>query len=482
MEAMAIILRRKASLAAILVFSILASMRPVCAQQVPGQAFPALGEPAAPVSGLGAVGGVPGQIFNYGVDAGVGETDNVNLTHSDKVSQTLALADADIDIDQQRRLFSVDAKGTFNYLDYLQGAYSPELIGRFDGLGRISLIPGTLRWVVQDDFGQAQVDPFAAVTPTNRENINYLSTGPDLYLRLGSVGFVDMTGRYARTEYQVSPFDGQLLIGSIAVGRFLSSGSSLSVDGSAERSLFANTVLNNDYTRSSAYGDFEAQGFRTELGVNLGGTKVTQGTESITGPLAKLKLSRKLSAAAKLTFTAGRAITDGSTSFSSLQSGAISTIGTVGGAGATGAVSTAPAPQTTANYTVTYTSLNWQYTRNRTTVSASGQWERDTYDGQPSLDLARETAQFSIERQLNRHFSAQLLGSLYRTDYAHTDYAETDGFLGFGITFREQKGLEIRLRYDHASRIASGLGAGSNYGANIVFLTVGYGSKPRPAS
>jgi Putative beta-barrel porin 2 len=480
MEAMAMLLRRKASLSAISVLSILAHARPVSAQDAQVAAPSGLG-PQSPLAS--PVGAVPGGILNYGVDAGVGETDNVFLTHTDKVSQTLAVADADIDIEQQRRLFSVDAKGTFSYLDFLQGAFSPELIGRFDGLGRISLIPGTLRWVVQDDFGQAQVDPFAPVTPTNRENINYLSTGPDLYLRLGSVGFVDMTARYGRTEYQVSPFDSDLLLGSIAVGRYLSSGSSLSLDGSAQRVLFANTVQNTDYTRSSAYGDFEAQGARTELSANLGATKVTEGTGSLTGPLAKLKLSRKLSAAAKLTFTAGRDITDGSTSFSNLQSGAISTIGTVvGGAGATGAVSTAPAPVTSSNYTVTYASLNWQYTRNRTTVSASGQWEKDSYDGLPLLDLDRETAQFSIDRQLDRHFSAQLQGSLYRTDYSHTDYAETDGFLGLGITFREQRGLEIRLRYDHESRIAAGLGAGSNYGTNIVFLTVGYRPKPKSAS
>ena len=67
---MAIILRRKASLPAILVFSILAPVRQVCAQQGPGQAWPAVGTPAAPVNSLGVVGGVPGQIFNYGVVKG----------------------------------------------------------------------------------------------------------------------------------------------------------------------------------------------------------------------------------------------------------------------------------------------------------------------------------------------------------------------------------------------------------------------------
>src|SRR5579864_7227836 len=117
--------------------------------------------------------------LNYGVDAGVGETDNVNLS-SDKTSQTLAVADVDFSLQEQRRLFDVNATGAFSYLDFLQGAYSPELIGRFDGLARFALIPERLIWVLQDDFGQAQIDPFASVTPTNRENINYLSTGPDL--------------------------------------------------------------------------------------------------------------------------------------------------------------------------------------------------------------------------------------------------------------------------------------------------------------
>ena len=133
------LLRQKASLA-VIAFSILALVRPVWAQEALGQTQPAVGAQSPLASD--PAGAVPRQVLNYGVDAGVGETDNVNLAPTDKVSQTLAVADADIDIDQQRRLFSVDAKGSFNYLDFLQGAYSPELIGRFDGLGTGESHPG----------------------------------------------------------------------------------------------------------------------------------------------------------------------------------------------------------------------------------------------------------------------------------------------------------------------------------------------------
>jgi hypothetical protein len=437
MERMAMPVRRKPSLIVIPILSILAHAPAIYAQTL-----------------------------NYGVDVGIGESDNITLVAADKTSQTMAVAHLDFALRQQTRLFNLDAKADFSYLDFLQGAYSPELIGRLDGLGRIALIPEKVTWVFQEDFGQAQIDPFTPVTPTNRENINYVSTGPDLNLRLGALGFLDVTARYVRTDYQVSPYNSNRLLGSIVLGVPLSALSSVSLAGSAERVLFANTVVNTDFNRSSVYGHYELQGARTELTVNLGVTKVDQGSQSLTGPLAKLQLSRKLSSAAKLTFTAGRDLTDASTSFSNLQAGAIGTIGT------------APAAVSSENYTVTYASVGWQYARNRTTFGLSGQWEKDSYDGQPQLDLTRTAAEFNIERKLTRALTAQLLGSLYRTDYANVDYTGTDGLVGAALIFREGRGLEFRLRYDHASRVVAGNGSG--YAENRVFLTVGY--RPRNAA
>jgi hypothetical protein len=180
----------------------------------------------------------------------------------------------------------------------------------------------------------------------------------------------------------------------------------------------------------------------------------------------------------KLTFTAGRDITDAGASFSSLQSGAVSTPGTAQAVGASAAVGTAPAPQTSANYTVTYASLNWDYAFSRTIVAASGQWERDSYNGLPALDLERVTAQFTLTRKLTARFTAQVLASLYRTDYSHIDFAETNALAGVMLSFQAPRGLLVRLRADHTSQIASG--GAINYADNRVFLTVGYQSPKTP--
>ncbi len=415
--------------------------------------------------------------FKYGIDAGIGETDNVTLVPTDRISQTIAVADVDFDLQQRSRRLDVDAKGDFSYLDYLQGAYANELIGRFDGIAAVSIFPGRLNWTFQDNFGQAQIDPFVAVTPDNRENVNFASTGPDLLLQFGPLWFLDASARYIRTDYQTSPFDSTRYEAGAGLGMQLSARSLVSLNGSFDRALFDTTVvngvvINSNFDRSSVFGKYQAQGARTELIVNLGATKLDQAPESTTEPLARLQVSRNLSTASKMTFSAGRELTDASTGFSNLKSGAI------------GAIGTAPATGSMANYTATYASLGWDYTRNRTTMGLSGRWEKDDYVGQPQLDRQLADVEFRLDRKLSRAFTAQLIGSVYRTDYPHTnptqsnsEYVETDGRIGGALIFRGGQWLEIRLRYDHTSRIVSGIVSGTGYQDNRIFLTVGY--RPR---
>ena len=403
--------------------------------------------------------------LTYGADVGIGESDNVTLVETNKVRQTIAVTDLDFDLKDQTRRFDVDAKGDFSYLDYLQNAYSNQLLSRFDGSARVALIPERVTWVLTDNFGQSQIDPFAAVVPTNLQNVNYVATGPDAAFRFGPTVFLDLTARYAKTTYQTDPFDSNAVLGSAALGLALSPQSSISLNGSFKRMLFNNTEVNTDFNRSSAYVRYEIQGARTDLTANLGVTKVDQGSQSFTGPDAKLQLSRQLSSVSKLTFTIGRDITDASTAFANLQSGAI------------GGIVTAPASLSLSNYTVTYGSVAWEYARNRTTFAVSGTWEKDSYDGQPLQDLTRDSAEFRVERKLSSVLTAQLLGRVFRNEYTNTDFSETDGLVGAGLMFREGRGLEIKVRYDHTSRVVSGVGSG--YSENRVFLTIGY--RPRAA-
>ena len=436
--------------------------------------------------------------LTYGVDVGVAETDNVTLVPTNKVSQTMAVADVDFDVKRQSRLFDVDAKGNFSDINYLQGAYGNQLIGRFDGAAHVALIPERLTWALSDDFGQAALDPFTPTTPTNLENVNYVSTGPDLNLRLGPTSFFNASMRFARAQYQTSPFNSDRILGNLAWGLQLSAQSSASLNGDTERVLFNNTALNSDFTRTSGFGRYEVHGARTDFSADLGATTISeggasttggpvtigpggtlttggsQGGMSTTGALAKIMLSRKLSTAAKLTLSIGRDLTDASTSFSNLQSGA------------TGIVGAAPAPLTSRIYTTNYASAGWQYERNRTTFAVSGRWERDSYGGEPLLDNTRSGAEFRVERRLTRALTAEIFGRYYKTNYPHATVSPTSGSTDFDdeliagiLTWRHGRGLEVKLKCEHDARVAMGI---NGYRENRAVLTVGYRPYSVPAS
>ena len=425
------------------------------------------------------------QTLLYGVDVGVAETDNVTLVSTNKVSQTIAVADADFDIKQQSRLLDVDAKGDFTDLNYLQGAYGNEVIGRFDGSAHLAIIPERLVWVVQDDFGQAALDPFTPTTPANLENINYVSTGPDMVLRFGASSYLNASVRYARAQFETSPYNSNRVLGNLAWGYQLSAQSSVSLNGEAERVMFQNTALNSDFDRNSGFVRYEVKGARTEFSADLGATTISQNAGAIStlgqtgrlttidqnasstsGGLAKLQLARNLSAASQLTLSAGRYLTDASSSFGNLQGGALGTIGT------------APAAQTAENYISNYASVGWNYRRNRTTISLSGRWERDSYLGQSQLDNTIGGAEFRVRRRLTHALTAEVLGRIYKTDYLRSLISSELGtsdynteMIGAALTWRHGHGLEVKMRYEHSAEVTTGI---YGYGENRIMLTVGY--------
>jgi hypothetical protein len=430
---------------------------------------------AVPLAGAAQADG-----FNYGVDAGIGESDNINLTQTNKVSQTMAIADFDFTAKEKGSRLDEDVVGDFTYLDFLQHAYGGELLGRLDGLVRYALVPESLTWTLEDNWGQAQLSPFAPLVPTNQENVNYLSTGPDWYAHLGSTNFMDVGARYSRADYTVTPISNDRVLGSLQLGHEISASSSLSLNVSVERVLYENTILNTNYDLGNAYARYELHGSRTDFSVNLGVNRVTQDGSTDTGLSTQLELKRKISDAASFTITGGRELTDASAGFNSLQSS-----NAVNAVNVNSVITNAPAAITSGIFLRDYVVGAWNYERHRTTIGLSARWEKDDYVNQPQYDGTRNRLDINVERQLTHALSAQVFGNVYQSRYDHdlfvvtdTGYTEQDGLYGLSLTLREGRGLEIRLRYDHLSRDITA-GAGTGYGENRVFLTVGYRPQPK---
>ena len=68
------------------------------------------------------------------------------------------------------------------YRDYLDDTFDSEVVGNLVGNALVDIVEDRFTWTLEDTFGQSTQNQFAPVTPDNRENVNYLSTGPDFTL------------------------------------------------------------------------------------------------------------------------------------------------------------------------------------------------------------------------------------------------------------------------------------------------------------
>ena len=432
--------------------------------ELPGASLPGESLPGESPLELGAE---PAELTRYGIAAGIGETDNVNLSSIDPKSQTIAAVDADFDIKRTGSRLDASGIGNFTDLDYLQGAYGNQVLGRFDGLADAKLWADHLKWVVADDYGEQQTDPFATITPVNLQRVNVFSTGPDLTLRPGSATFVDLDARYSQITYQSSPFDGHNLTGLVEFGRDLSPLSSLSLAVQVEELRFDNTTVNTDYDRREAYAHYLIHGARTSIDAQLGVTQANDvGSKWKSGPLARLTLTRRISPFQVVTLAGGREYTDAGGSFSTLQSGAA------------GGIAVAPVSQTTANSQRTYGSAGWFFSRQRTTVGLTGGWERDAYDLQSLYNVTREDIGLSLTRSLTPKLSADISASADRYDYSQQGFADKFGTAGAGLVYRPGSWIIVYARYDHEFRRTSGIPSaligGTGYDENRVFVMIGY--------
>jgi len=403
----------------------------------------------------------PVEAQQLGIWTGIGETDNVFLTRPPITSQTLGLLGLDFDVQHQGKQFQLETTGDFEYTDYMQRAFDDHLFGRFDGRAALDLIPGVWKWVVEDYFGQAQVDPFTPLTPYNLEYVNVFSTGPDFKFRLGSNGFVTASLRESLTHFQTSPLSGNRELASLAVGEQLSAQSSISLNVDEQRLRFEEqTPVNEDYDRRDAYARYELRGARTDIDFDLGVTQTNQSGTWVSAPLALLSLRRLLAPSLTLTLSGGHQATDASDSFRNLKTGA-----------AGGIVVAVPA-DTAETYLNNFGLADLRFQSRRTTIALSARAERDSYPQSRAFDHTTTAVEAYMERRLTPVLALQLSGSWQHIRYDSAAYYETDWPIGAALVLTPAKHLEFKLRADRTRRDV--VGPGIPYIENRILLSAEY--------
>jgi hypothetical protein len=105
------------------------------------------------------------------------------------------------------RHFSADVEGRVDGIKYFNDTWDDEVLGQIDGSLTWWAVPERFAWVVENVYGQVATNPFESISPANRENTNFFSTGPDWYMPFAERMRAYFGGRYGSVQYGTSDSD-----------------------------------------------------------------------------------------------------------------------------------------------------------------------------------------------------------------------------------------------------------------------------------
>lgn len=381
--------------------------------------------------------------LQYGFEAGVGTSDNIARVPANGESETILTAGVDLRLLREGSLVNADVNLDLTYFDYRDGTYDGELLGTGEANIGLAFIPERFVWIVQDSFGQLQLDPFSVQTPENRENINFFSTGPDISFRLGSAGTLTLFGRFSMTDYEETGLDDQRLTAGLSFGRDLTARSSLSFNVTGERVEFDDALLGSDYDRQSAFLRYDNDGARTRIGIEAGVTELHDLGRTSTSPLFELEIERDVSQRSTLSLTGGVRSSDAA---SELRSG-----NAAGGgfSGIPGQISTADPFETR------HATLAWAFEGPRTGLLLSAGYEEDVYETLAALDRTREQYEASAWRQITPRLRATVRATQQSNDFDSAAFDDEELQLGLTLSWNVAGRLHVELSYDDINHDSS---------------------------
>ena len=404
----------------------------------------------------------PKNFFNYGADLGIGYSDNITETSTDKRSDEMLGIGVQLAGLEQSARFQGALLADIEHVNYLQGTYGPQVIGNFSGYGSYSLIPDFIHWMAQDSFGQGLIDPFASQSPGNLENINTFTTGPSFTIPLGTLTMLNVSARYSRVTYQVSPLDSNNYGGSLNLTHLLSARSRISFNIQDQRYDYTDPI-NPNYEEREAFVRYAIEGARTRIDADVGYDQIHGDALDSNGLLARLNISRTIAEGSVVSLSAGRDTSNSSSFLTQTQS--LSGIGLQATAGR----------QTATPFTNQYESLAWSFVRRRTTLSFTVAHYMQVYDGQSSLDNSINSASVRVSRVVYPGWSVGLVGDYSKDSFsplAGGNYNQEHG--GFNVKWQMARKLALTFEFDHYNRNSDI--ALFTYSENRAWVRIQYGT------
>jgi hypothetical protein len=417
---------------------------------------------------LGILGASCLQAAELSGEVGIGAiyTDNILLTPTNTQGDTVGVASTDFLLHEDTRRLVGEVAANLQYLTYEHDIYHNEVLGDLTGLGKFAVIPGRFDWVLQDNFGQQEITPGTPATPLNLENINYVSTGPDFSLPIGRQLLGQLSARYSKVSYQLNDLNNNRGDASVALVHPLSASSNVSLNASAERVVYDDSLVNPDYTTRQGYVHFDAQGSRSKLMVDAGYANSTIANQKSGGALVRATISRTISTSTSFELSAGQDISDTGNLLRQMQGTSNVTLGAA-------ALQSAQDP-----FTNRFATAAWRFDRHRTGLSLALSQFRERHTEESDLNRTRTELDAGARRNLSETLIANVDVRYARESFVSSITPnDTDLRATADLAWRLGRRIEVHAQFARVDHRSDALV--DSYLENRYMLTVGLATEKR---
>lgn len=249
---------------------------------------------------------------------GLEYTDNARLVPTDKqeeLTQTIAVG---VFTRHTGRNLELNATATAAFRDYNKHTSEDEVLGGLTGSARWLIVPERFHWNFEDVFTQAPINPTGSNTPSNRQNVNVFSTGPDAFLHFSAANTLQLSARRTLSSFSASENSDTSRDDDSERDQYAarwqyrwSSATDVSLNLESESTEFDDPISNPNFDRRDAFVRIAHRAARNLLTLDGGKTFIERdGTDDTEGGIARLSWVREISSDTNLTVTASHELSD----------------------------------------------------------------------------------------------------------------------------------------------------------------------------
>jgi hypothetical protein len=210
------------------------------------------------------------------VGAGVRFTDNAKLTENNEDSDQILTGFVGAKLTENDGSLRANADTSLTYENYLNNTYGDKYWFNLNATAGWEMIRDRVDWVVNDYFTQTQVNNLDSNTPSNTQNTNVFSFGPNITLPLSARQALSLRPLFTDFYYQDSDTDNQQYGVTADWLYTLRPDMKAGISGGATTVKYDDSDKNPDYTTYNLGGVVTGTRPRSQYRIEMGRTNISR--------------------------------------------------------------------------------------------------------------------------------------------------------------------------------------------------------------